>query len=199
MENFSTQCFLSYAEKDIHTISVNEDEIQRKCSNYLQFLANRYFDFAQNGKSCRNAAIDILNEINKPWLDEITIFGNSNYKIISSVVAEKRPHHAELSPDKKLLVFIFLNGFKRTAEVFKLPGLTPLFKVELRLAQKYKYYNTSINFSPDSSYFISNSVSSCISIFEKKEVPFISHDSPSFQSCSFSSCGLKLATLKKSY
>ena len=132
-------------------------------------------------------------EINEPWLDEITIFGNSNYKIISSVVAEKRPHDAELSPDKKLLVFIFLNEFKRTAEVFKLPGLTVLFKVEL-LAQKYQYYNTSINFSPDSSYFISNSVSSCISIFEKKEVPFISHDAPSFQSCSFSSCGLKLAT-----
>ena len=57
---FRHSAFLSYAEKDIHTISVNEGEIQRKCSNYLQFLANGYFDFAQNGKSCRNAAIDIL-------------------------------------------------------------------------------------------------------------------------------------------
>ena len=56
---------------------------------------------------------------------------------------------------------------------------------------------TQITFSPDSSYFIFNSVSYCISIKKKREVPFISHDFACFQSCSFYSCGSKLVTLKE--
>ena len=192
---FRHNAFLNYA--DLHTIGVNEDGVQRKFLKYLQFFANGYFDFAQKGESCNTTARNILHKINEPWLEEKTNFSNSNHKMISNVVVEKRPHHVELSPDKMLLVFLFVYQFTRTAEVFMLPDLTLLFKVELGPAQKYKYdYSKSIYFAPDSSYFISNSVNSCISISGKKEVPFISHDC-AFQSCSFSSCGLKLVTLEE--
>lgn len=165
---------------------------QRKCSEYLQFFANGYFDFDQKGESCKNAARNILNEVNEPWLEKIAYFTNSNYKIASNAVVghyAKPPKHVELSSDKKLVVC----SFPGTAEVFKLPDLTLL--VEVKLPPRDSVRKFQIKFSPDSSYFIFNTISSCICISKKMEVPFISYYFASFQSCSFSSCGLKLVTL----
>ena len=187
---FQHNAFLSYVHRDFNNVKDSE----RKCSIYLHFFANGYFDFGQNKEYCKNMAKNlILNEISGSWLKKITHFSNSNYRIISSVAVENDLVSVmELSPDKELVVF--LSKLKLTAEVFKLPGLTPLFKVNLHPLDTLQ---TQLKFSPDSSYFIFNSISSCISINEKREVPFISHDSPSFQSCSFSSCGLKLITLEQ--
>ncbi|CAB4036125.1 E3 ubiquitin- ligase DZIP3 [Paramuricea clavata] len=163
---------------------------------YLQSLANGYFDFVQRAIHCKNEARDILDKSNEIWVEEIGNDYNSNFKIISHTVMGcvqvpfKRYDAKALSPDNKLLAYIN----ERTVEVFELPSLIMVFDLEI---SELRGPSRFLIFSPDSLYILWNSVRSCISIREQKEVPLIPHGPLDVHCCSFSSCGTKLVTCEK--
>ena len=162
------------------------------CCVYLQSIGNGDFDILKNNIGCKNTARHVLDEVDEIWLDDITNVNSSDYRIISNVIlVPDELQNILSSPDNKLLVCLY----SETATVFELPSLTMIF--ELKLSQ-VNCNNSILTFSPDSSYFLCNSIRSCVCIKKKKEERFIPRAPESIISCSFSSCGLKLVTLEKS-
>ncbi len=156
---------------------------------YLQFLANGHHDFAQTTFN-RDTARGILDKTNTIWFEDVTSETNSTFKIVSSAIFggnRLKEIYFSLSPDYNLLAC----RREQMVEVFRLPSLTMIFELQVR----YEYYPTFPTFSADSSYFLCNSIRSCVTIRDQKEVPFIPHGPESIDSCSFSSCGTKLVTL----
>ena len=94
------------------------------------------------------------------------------------------------SPNNKLLVCIH----KKRVEVYDIQSLTIVFRL---LLNREIHDGQLITFSPDSSYFLTNSLRTCVSIKEQKEVPFILHGPAEIYCCSFSSCGTKIVTFEK--
>ncbi len=154
---------------------------------YLQFLANGHFDFPQDIFN-RDAARDILRKTNTIWFEEVKSETNSTSKIVFSAVLGGYVY-ISLSPDHNVLAC----RRKEIVEVFRLPSLTMIFELQVSCPEQ------DLTFSPDSSYFVCNSVRSCVSITEQKEVPFITHGPERIAFCSFSSCGTKLLTLESAY
>ena len=103
-----------------------------------------------------------------------------------------------LSPNNKFVAYkdnsclSRRNEFK--VEVFELPSLSMVFNLQMRNLNSPSNF---LIFSPDSSYLLRNSVRSCISLREQKEVPLIPHGPESVDCCSFSSCGMKLVSCEK--
>ena len=158
------------------------------CRSYLQCLANAYYQFVNTSINSQSAAIDILNEEKEIWLDEVANVKTSSYKTLSDAVIPA--NHITCSPNDKLLVCLTTTG---RVQVFELPTLKKIF--ELNVSRKNYYYRSNIlTFSPDSSYFLYNSIKTCICISKQEELEFIPHDPDEFRSCSFSSCGSKLVT-----
>ena len=92
------------------------------------------------------------------------------------------------SPDNKLLAMINM----MQVIVYELPSLKSIFKLDLtKLSDKYC---NCIVFSPDSSYFLLNSLLTCVSIKNQSLVPFIPHGPAKIFSSSFSSCETKLVS-----
>ncbi|CAB4033310.1 E3 ubiquitin- ligase DZIP3 [Paramuricea clavata] len=180
----------------IYVINPMDDQVLYKGTHdkYLMYLANGRIDFElmQNTNSCKNTARDILNETDEIWFEEVTNeTNNSSFTIMSkTVVLEPENNGIALSPNNKLLAC----RHRQTVNVFELPSLTKSFKLDVSEVIKS---NSSLflTFSPDSSYFLYNSIRSCVCIREQKETPFIPHGP---KSCyfSFSSCGTKLVTLE---
>ena len=164
---------------------------------YLQSLADGYFDFIQNSINCKNEARDILDATNESWIEDIEKQYNPSIKIINHAVMGGHDEFMKLggtvalSPDNKLLVY----KHKQEVEVFKFPSLLLFFDLETRKSD----YSLFVIFAPDSSYFLWNSVRTCVSITEKKEISFIAHGPENIYSCSFSSCGMKLVTSEKGF
>ncbi len=155
---------------------------------YLQYVANGHFYFAENTFN-RDTARDILEKTNTIWFEEVANENNPTFEIVSSAVSGGELNSISLSPDHNLLAC--RRG--QIVEVFRLPSLTMIFELEVSCPEQYPTFPT---FSPDSSYFLCNSVRSCVTISEKKEVPFIPHGPEEITLCSFSSCGTKLVTLQ---
>ncbi len=162
---------------------------------YLQTLASGYFDFVQKTIDCKNEARAILDATNELWIKEVENEYNSNFEIIFHTLMRTGQAFWEwydaivLSPDSKLLAY--KDGKK--VEVFKLPSLIMVFDLEISV-----FNNPSrLIFSPDSSYLLWNSIRSCVSLSEQKQVPLIPHGPESVDCCSFSSCGMKLVSVKK--
>ena len=172
----------AFSTLDVKDFTVKNDEF------YLQFLGNRHFDFAQDTFN-RDTARDILEKTKTIWLEEVTSETNSTFEIVSSAVFGGDRNSISWSPDHNLLAC----RRKQIVEVFRLPSLTIIFELNVSCREQYPTIPT---FSPDSSYFLCNSVRSCVTIREQKEVPFIPHGPESIDSCSFSSCGTKLVTLE---
>ena len=158
---------------------------------YLQFLANDNFDFAKKNLNSQNTARDILVEENEIWLEDVRNVGyrNNEYKLISSTVLSDDFSVSVCSPDKKLLV---LPAY-RAVTVFKLPSLTMIFKIQI----SQMFFTPT--FSPDSSYFLCDSIRSCVCIRKQKEVAFIPGGPEDIKYCSFSSCGKKLVTAEENF
>ena len=76
-----------------------------------------------------------------------------------------------------------------------MPSLKSIFK--LNHLNQLSRYNQHIVFSPDSSYFLLNSLQTCVSIKNQSIVPFIPHGPAKIFSSSFSSCGTKLVSAEK--
>ena len=163
---------------------------------YLQTLANGFFHLVQNTIDCKNEARDILDATNELWTEEMENEYNSDFKIISHTIMRtdqgliKMNDAIALSPDNKLLAY--KDG--RKVEVFKLPSRIMVFYLEIRNVGNPSQF---LIFSPDSSYVLWNSVRSCVSLREQKEVPLIPHGPESVDCCSFSSCGMKLVSCEK--
>ena len=164
---------------------------QMMCRSYLQCLANAYHQFVNTSVNSQSAATDILNEEKEIWLDEVVNVETSSYKILSDAVIPAS--YITSSPNDKLLVCLF----KGRVQVFELPNLQKMF--ELNVTRKHIEYGWEydLTFSPDSSYFLYNSIRTCICISKRKELDFIPHGPDQFRSCSFSSCGTKLVTSHK--
>ena len=162
---------------------------QISCRTYLQCLANAYYQFVNTSLNSQSAVIDLLNEEKEIWLDEV-VNVETSYKILSDAVIPAS--YKSSSPNDKLLVCLTTTG---RVQVFELPNLKKIF--ELNVSRKHdgeigrEYILT---FSPDSSYFLYNSIKTCICFSKQEELDFIPHGRDEFRSCSFSSCGTKLVT-----
>jgi hypothetical protein len=91
------------------------------------------------------------------------------------------------SPDNKLLAC----RDREKVVVYELPSLKLIFQLHVTAENIYRPF---IVFSPDSSYFLLNSLQSCISIRNQSEVPFIQHRPDQIYSCSFFSFGTRLVS-----
>ena len=170
------------------TLFPRESDFYR--NQYLQFLANGKFDFFKKNFTSRNTARDILVEENKMWVEDVGNVGcrNTEYKLISTVLSNNFDPSV-CSPNKKLLVL----GEYGAVKVFGLPSLTMIFEVEVNS----KCFIPT--FSPDSSYFLCDSIRSCVCIRKKKQVVFIPGGPEDIEHCSFSSCGKKLVTAEENF
>ena len=160
---------------------------------YMQCLAHGYFDFMQRSSDGKNEARDILEESKQMWIEEIGNDYTPQHKVISSVILGQGTSWLRnvnvLSSDKTLLGSKDGNFF----EVFNFPSLKLLFMLEVN---ELRGYSTFLLFSPDSSYLLWNSIRSCISVRERKVVPFIPLGPDDIDCCSFSPCGMKLVTFE---
>ena len=163
---------------------------------YLQSLANGYFDFMQRSNNGKNEARDILSHSKQMWIEEIGNDYSPQNKVISNVIFGKdeytfvRNDCMALSSDKKFL------GYKKEChfEVFNLASFRLVFDLEM---SDLKRISRFLLFSPDSSYLLWDSVRFCISLRERKVVPFIPLGPDVIDCCTFSSCGMKLVTFEK--
>ena len=165
----------------------------------MEFIANGYFDFGQNRINCKKAAESILGNINESWLEDTgKAHANSKSKLVSHAIFDGEIRCIDLSPDKNIVVSLHFNRNNHIElRVFKLPYLKSLFFLPAfreRLSKLYAVYN--ITFSPDSSFFVYDSVKYCVSIAKQKEILFIPHGPDSISCCSFSSCGSQLVTFQ---
>ena len=160
------------------------------CYTYLQYCAIGHVGFAENTINCEKTAREILDKTNKIWLEEITNETNSTLKIISHAVSDFRFAAISQSPDNKLLV----RSLKDKVEVFELPSLRVIFQLDV---SNEKGVSKCIAFCPDSSYFLRNSLQTCVSIKKQKELPFIAHGPGEILWCSFFSCGTKLVAAER--
>ena len=175
----------------LHCILIASDDFEwdETCFIHLYQLSNRHFEFVENSFSCKNPARDILEKSNRIWFEDVINEPNSSCKFIANAVVKSEYNGVALSPNNKLLAC----RYKQTVNVFELPSLTMIFELDLREKVSWK---SDITFSPDSSYFLYESIRSCVCIGEQKEVPFIPHG-PERCCFSSSSCGTKLVTLEE--
>ena len=162
---------------------------------YMQSLANGYFDFMQRSNDGKNEARDILEESKQMWIEEIGNDYTPQNKVISSVILGQDKGMFGLNDGMVLSSDSTLLGYKneRYFEVFNLPCLKLLFILEVNdLRGNSKF----LLFSPDSSYLLWNSIRFCISVRERKVVPFIPLGPDNILCCSFSPCGMKLVTFE---
>ena len=205
-KNIHLRKFLSIMSNDKLFNSLMMHESSKKLYYiYLQSLANRFFHNVQKTLYCKNEARDILNESNELWIEEMETESTNdcNFEIISHVVMQTNNEifnlddAMALSSDNKLLAF--RSG--RIVEMFEMPSLNMVFKLEIsNLASESTCLSVSccLCFSPDSSFLLWNSLRSCVSIKDQKEVPLIPHGPESVDCCSFSSCGTKLVSSEES-
>ena len=164
------------------------------CYIYLQYLANAHIGFVPNNITCKNTARAILDQTNMIWLEQLKNEADSSFNILSDVVCAGYSNHAvgrhttvSSSPDNQLLAW--KDG--KTLQVFELPSLKSIFQLDVHVSFD------SIEFSPDSSCFLLNSLQTCVSVQKRKTVPFIPNGPSNIHSCSFSSCGTILVTAEK--
>ena len=162
---------------------------QISCRSYLHCLAKAYYQFVNTSLNSQSAVIDLLNEEKEIWLDEVVNVETSSYKILSDAVIPA--WYFTSSPNDKLLVCLD----EGRVQVFELPNLTKIFELNVTRKHDGKIGREFIlTFSPDSSYFLYNSIKTCICFSKQEELDFIPHGPDEFRSCSFSSCGTKLVT-----
>ena len=191
----------------LHTLLPLMNDSIRKVNNenlYLQCFANKQFDFFSNATACMKDVREILNEKRMIWLENLTNETDACFKIISCAFYEpskdcgetstvsKRFDSISSSPDNKLVAC----KHEEHVVVYELPTLAVIFRLQAPISF-VRYYSQCIVFSPDSSYFLLNSLQTCVSIREKREVSFIPHGPGEIFCCSFSSCGTKLVTVEK--
>ena len=160
---------------------------------YLQYFANKQLSLVHNATPSKMVARKMLNQTNMIWFEEITNETDSCFGIISSTFLENDSCHKAVSasPDNNLLAM----RSKDQLRVYELPSLKSIFKLDLK--ELSDVYCKCIAFSPDSSYFLLNSLQTCVSIKNQSIVPFIPHGPAEILSSSFSSCGTKLASAEK--
>ena len=168
-----------------------------RTSVYLQPLANGYFDFMQRKDYGKNEARDILNEFEEIWVEEIGNEYIPKHTVISYVILGPCTNrymmdvNVAISSNKMLLAYVDRWYF----EVLNLPSFKRVFKLDQEFVPARSYPPL---FSPDSSYLLCGSLRFCISLRDRKVVPFIPHGPDDIYSCSFSPCGMKLVTFEKS-
>ena len=196
---------LEFFSETIRPRSINPFQLTRlrnkfkKHLFYLHSLANGYFDFMQRSDRGKNEARDILNESKEMWLEQIGNEYIPKNKVISHAILGVSEREwvindgMALSSDKKLLAYKNEWYF----EVFNLPSFKLAFDLEMGEEVRNRGYSRFLLFSPDSSYLLWNSVRLCISLRERKVVPFIPHGPNDIDCCSFSSCGKKMVSFEE--
>ena len=162
-------------------------------SMYLRYFANKQSSLVHNATPSKMVARKMLNQTNMIWFEKITNETDSCFGIISSTFLENdsRLKVVSASPDNNLLAM----RSKDQVRVYELPSLKSIFKLDLN--ELSDEYCKCIAFSADSSYFLLNSLQTCVSINNQSIVPFIPHGPAKILSSSFSSCGTKLVSAEK--
>ena len=163
---------------------------------YLQYFGSKQFLFVHNAISSKMFAREMLEQENAIWLEEMTNETDSSFKIISKTVFGPYATLKAISasPDNKILAMRSRDQIK----LYELPSLKSIFKLDLNeLGNESVNYWKCVVFSPDSSYFLLNSLQTCVSIKNQSIVPFIPHGPAEILSSSFSSCGTKLVSAEK--
>ena len=160
---------------------------------YLQYFANKQLSLVHNATPSKMVARKMLNQTNVIWFEEITNETDSCFGNISSTFLEDDSSlkAVSASPGNNLLAM----KSKDQVRVYELPSLKSIFKLDLN--ELSDHYLQCIVFSPDSSYFLLNSLQTCISIKNQSIVPFIPHGPAKILSSSFSSCGTKLVSAEE--
>ena len=170
---------------------------EQNCCSYLQCLANKQFGFIDNTNSCAEDAKKILEQTDTIWLEHVTNEIDSSFKIISYALHIFPYQSVSSSADNKLLAC----WANLHVDVYEIKSLTLIFTLDVSKREKFfripREYVPQIVFSPDSSYFLFNSLKTCVSIRKQGEVSFIPHGPDKIIGCSFSSCGTKLFSLEK--
>ena len=161
---------------------------------YLQYLVNKQFFSVHNANSSMMVARKKLDETNTIWLEQISNETDFSFKIISNTFLESNSllRAISASPDNNLLVI----RSKGLVKVYELPSLKSFFEQDLDELSD-NFWESCIVFSPDSSYFLLNSLRTCISVKNQSIVPFIPRGPVRIFSSSFSSCGTKLVSVEK--
>ena len=161
---------------------------------YLHYFANKQFSLVHNSTSSKMVARKMLDETNTIWLEEVTTKTDSSFKIISKIVLENDSYVSAISasPDNKLLAM----SCGKQVKVYELPSLKIIFKLD---SNEYGQYLQCIEFSTDSTYFLLDSLHTCVSIKTQSTIPFIPHGPAKIVSSSFSSCGTKLVSAEKQW
>ena len=162
---------------------------------YLRYFANKQFSLVHNSTTSNMVAREMLDETKTIWLEEVTTETDSSFKLISNNFLENDSYLSAISasPDNKLLAM----SCGKQVKVYELPSLKIIFR--LHLNQFSDYSPRCIVFSPDSSYFLLNSLQTCVSIKNQSIIPFIPHGPAEILSSSFSSCGTKLVSAEKQW
>ena len=157
---------------------------------YLQYYANKQLSFVHNATVSKMTACarEMLNQINTVWLEEMTNEADSSFEIICAALLKSYSNLRAIlvSPNNRLLA----TRSPKKVKVHELPSLKMIFKLDLNELSDQDW--PRIVFSPDSSYFLFNSLQICISIKNQSIVPFIPHGPTEILCSSFSSCGTKL-------
>ena len=194
-------------------------DCEQNCCSYLQCLANKQFGlidnytntcaedakkildqtdtiWIDNTNTCADVAKKMLDQTDTIWLEHVTNEIDSSFKIISYALHSCRYHAVSSSADNKLLACILNTG---EVEVYELKSLAVIFTLNVCEKEKldWEEYDPQIVFSPDSSYFLLNSLKTCVSIRNQREVSFIPDGPAKIFCCSFSSCGTKLFSIEK--
>ena len=167
---------------------------------YLQYFANKRFSWVQDTTPSNMVAREMLDQTNTIWLEDVTNeAADSRFRILYDhfFPDDSRLEAISASPNNQLLVM----RSKEQVKVYELPYLKIIFKLDLNNISRhdcpYIAFSSSITFYPDSSYFLFNSLQTCVSIKNKGLVPFIPHGPAEILSSSFSSCGTKLVSAEK--
>ena len=176
-----------------HLFEESDNDCEELCYTYLQYCAIGHVGIAENTITCKNTARDILDKTSKIWLEEITNETNSSFKIISHAAFDDFDiARVSSSPDNKLLV----RSRRNQIEVFELPSLRVLFQLDV---SEVRRVSACIAFCPDSSYFLRDTLQTCVSIKKQKELPFFPQGPGEIFWCSFFSCGTKLVTVEREF
>ena len=189
-DDFFWHLFQLYTFLDIAASILPKKQI---ASIYLQYFANKQLSLVHNATPSNLIARKVLNQTNMICFEEITNETDSRFGIISGTFLEDDSSFEAVSasPDNNLLAM----RRKDQVRVYELPSLKSIFKLDLIELSDEDF--KCIAFSPDSSYFLLNSLQTCISIKNQSIVPFIPHGPAKILSSSFSSCGTKLVSAEE--
>ena len=135
----------------LHTFCSKTYHDERVPNTYLQYFADKQLNLVHSATT-NMVAREMLDQTSTIWLEEMTNETDSSYKIVANtfLLNDSNLLAISASPDNKLLAM----RSKGQVRVYELPILKGVFKLDLNELSDPQ----CLVFSPDSSYFLLNSL-----------------------------------------